>query len=51
MAPQRMKNLTANESASSNDAALRDNLLTDRASEAAEINRLKLLNLTSCSWE
>ena len=45
MAPTRMKNLTANESVSSNDAALRDNLLTDRASEAAEINRLKLLNL------
>ena len=43
MAPHRMKNLTANESVSSNDAALRDNLLTDRASEAAEINRLKLL--------
>ena len=43
MAPHRMKNLTANESVSSNDAALRDNLLTDRASESAEINRLKLL--------
>ena len=43
MAPTRMKNLTANESISSNDAALRDNLLTDRNSEAAEINRLKLL--------
>ena len=45
MAPQRSKNLTANESIPSDQAALRNNILNDSASDAAELNRLKLLQI------
>jgi hypothetical protein len=45
MAPQRSKNLTANESISADQAALRGNILNDSASDAAELNRLKLLQV------
>ena len=45
MAPQRSKNLTANESIPSDQAALRNNILNDSASDQAELNRLKLLQI------
>jgi hypothetical protein len=41
----RTKNMTANESVSTDQAALRDNLLTDGHSDRAEYDRLNLLNL------
>ena len=45
MAPQRTKNLTATESISADQAALRGNILNDSASDAAELSRLKLLQV------